>query len=130
MAKQTNDYKPIGFRNECVVFTNADGTTTKDLVVADADDSVIVQMSVASQASAATTLRLYLYDGTTSYFLVDIQIPAAAGVGSVDAVDILSLPFIYNASLPLSSGWTLRAAPLASIPTSGDVTVTIVITDY
>ena len=130
MAKQTNDYKPTGFRNECVAFSNADGTTTKDIVVADADDSVIIQLSVASLATSDATLRFYLHDGTTDFFLVDVVIPASSGVGAAAAVDVLAKPFIYNASLPLETGWKLRAAAVSAVSASGDVIVCAIVTDY
>lgn len=130
MAKQTNDYKPTGFRIECVKFANADGTTTKSIAAADADDSVIVQLSVVSLATVSATLRLYLNDGVTDFFLCDVPIPASSGSGNIAAVNVLAKPFIYNASLPLESGWTLKAAPVAAVSATGDVTVTAILTDY
>jgi hypothetical protein len=130
MAKQTSDYKPTGFRIECSTFSNADGTTLKSLVVAGANDSVIVQMSVASLSSSDETLRLHLNDGTDDHLLCDVVVPAGSGTGSVPVMDIMALPFVYNASLALEAGWTLKAGAVSDVSVTGDVTVTAVITDY
>jgi hypothetical protein len=130
MPKQTNDYKPIGFRIEPVKFGNADGTTTKTLVSAGANDSVIVQLSIASLSTSGETLRFSLYDGATDFFLFDVLVPGEAGVDANDPVDVMAAPVIYNASLPIETGWSLRAAPTSAISVSGDVTVTAIVTDY
>lgn len=128
MAKQTNDYKPTGFRIESVVFTDSDGTTTKPIVVADFDDSVIVQLSAATESSNDETIRFYLYDGSTDFFLTDVVIPAGSGVGITPSFDILALPFIYNASLPIQADWSLRGSATTTV--NSDVTITAIITDY
>lgn len=131
MAKQTNDYKPTGFRIEAVDFGNADGTTTKAILAADADDSVIVQLTASSLSPSDETLRLYLYDGANDFFLADIVIPALSGVGANPVIDILAtIPGIYNASLPLEATWSLRAAATSTISVTGDVTVSAIVTDY
>ena len=128
MAKQTNDYKPIGFRIEPVVIASGDGTSKKALVAAGADDSVIVQLSAVSISTSDGTIRLYLYDGATDYLLAEITIPAESGLGTIPAVDMMELPFIYNASFPLETGWSLRAAATSAV--SDDVTIITIVTDY
>jgi hypothetical protein len=130
MAKQTNDYKPKGFRIEATVFAAADGTTPKNLVVAGGDDSVIVQLSVASLSTSTEFIRLSLNDGTTTFFLFDVEVPPNSGKNATKPVDVLATPVIYNASLPIEAGWTLVAAPTSAVSSSGNVTITAIATDY
>ncbi|MFN6560016.1 MAG: hypothetical protein RMY28_009430 [Nostoc sp. ChiSLP01] len=138
MAKQTTLYLTQGYNHAAQTFANADDTTTKLLIAADADDSKITSISITSSATTALDILFYLYNGTTDYLIGHIDIPANSGFdGTVYATNGLNrtnLPWLEldgvgNPYIKLKGGWSLRAAMKTTI-SSGTVTVLVTTEDF
>lgn len=65
---------------------------------------VVVQMTAT--VSAATMVRLFLYDGTTYYLFDEVLIGVATGAQGVKQTRVSTL---YNNLILPSSSWSLRA---------------------
>lgn len=65
---------------------------------------VVVQMTAT--VSAATMVRLFLYDGSTYYLFDEVAIPAATGSQSVKQTRVSAT---YNNLVLPSASWSLRA---------------------
>jgi hypothetical protein len=129
MAKQTNQYLPVGFRNESVKFDASDTTATKAIFAAGANDSKIGQLTIANTTASIVKFYIYLYDGATDSLLTTVSVPALAGKdGSAVAFDVLGLAFVKNYIIPLEAGWSLRAAAVATL--GGDALFNIVSAEY
>lgn len=129
MAKQTNDYQPTGFNIAAVLLTAADTTTAKLIFAADADDSTVNQFSIRNAASVSATVELLLYNGTTDFVLTTVIVPGNAGTNGIEtAFDVLQLEMIYNASILLKGGWSIRARAKTTLP--GELTFIVIASDY
>jgi hypothetical protein len=136
--KQTTLYITQAYNHNAQIFANGDGTSTKLLIAADADDSKITSISITSSAPSGVDILYYLNNGTTDYLIGSIDIPANSGFdGTVNAVNGLNrtnLPWIEldgvgNPYIKLKGTWSLRAAMKSTIP-SGTVTVTVTTEDF
>lgn len=133
MAKQTNNYQPIGFRNGAVQFSGADTTTIKDILAAGADDSVITSISLTSDSGVPENIQLFLFDGAASHIIATIRIPAGAGTnGSNATVDGLAGAWFPLSAgkrvITLQNGWKLQAAMLTTA--SGNIEFSATAQDY
>jgi hypothetical protein len=138
MAKQTTLYITQAYNHSAQTFTSTDGTTTKLIVAADADDSKITTISITSSAATGLDILYYFYNGTTDYLVGSVDIPANSGFdGTVNAVNGLNrtnLPWIEldgvgNPYIKLKGTWSLRAAMKTTIA-SGTVTVLATTEDF
>ena len=94
-----------------------------------------VPVSITSTDTAAVMLTVLVHDGTTSYAVGEIAVPAGAGTnGSALAVKGLSLAFLpwldASGSLFLRTGWSLRVAAKAAITSTKTVTLVAFSGDY
>lgn len=129
MAKQTNDYQPTGFNIAAVLMDAADTTVAKLILAAGANDSTVNQFSIRNAGSGSATIEILLYNGSTDFVLTTVIVPANAGTnGTVPALDVLELEFIYNASIMLKAGWSIRARAKTTL--GGELTFIIIATDY
>lgn len=129
MAKQTNDYQPTGFNIAAVLLTAADTTVAKTLLAAGANDSTVNQFSIRNAHSEAATVEILLSNGTTDYVLTTVLVPASAGTnGVIPTCDVMELEFIYNASILLKAGWSIRARAKTTL--AGELTCILIATDY
>lgn len=129
MAKQTNDYQPTGFNIAAVLMDAADTTVAKLILAAGANDSTVNQFSIRNAGSGSATIEILLYNGSTDFVLTTVIVPANAGTnGTVPAFDVLELEFIYNASIMLKAGWSIRARAKTTL--GGELTFIIIATDY
>lgn len=132
MAKQTDNYQPIGFRNAATLFQSSDGTTTKDILSAGADDSIVTAIVITSTDGTLRKVQLILNDGTTDFVITTLAVPGNSGTGgpvSVDALAAAFLPLVAGKRvLTLKAGWKLRA--VLPVATTGDVVVFAMGQDY
>lgn len=133
MAKQTNNFQCIGFRNAAVVFDATDTTTIKDVVSAGADDSIITSVAITSTDVSGCDVHLYLHDGANDFLISTIGIPASAGninsAPTVDAINVAWLPLSSGKRvITIENGWKLRASMGATV--GGDVTISAMVQDY
>lgn len=136
MPKQTELYLTKGIRQNAVMFSDADDTTIKDLMVAEADDAKVVAIAITNTEAIANTLLLYWWDPATpetDWLQGHIPIPASAGFdGTENTVNGLgaSLTFLPQDGagavyLPLQGNSKLRAALKTAVGTAEAITVTV-----
>lgn len=94
--------------------TNTDGTTgTRATVIAAATngtrvDTIQIKGITAEGATqAADSVRLWLFNGTTTYFWKEIIVPAGAGVVSAT---VSNFETTVAAGIDLQSGWSITAS--------------------
>ena len=135
MPANTAPIFPLVVQTSAATITNADGTGEKTLVTAGANGTRIDVVSITSTDTAAVMLTVLVHDGTTSYAVGEIAVPAGAGTnGSALAVKGLSLAFLpwldASGSLFLKAGWSLRVAAKAAITSTKTVTLVAFSGDY
>lgn len=130
MAKQTSIFAPTGINNAAVTFVAADTTTIKDIVSADADDSVVRSVLITSDDTSAHSITFYLHDGSTNFLLETVSVPALSGTTtsapSIEALDSTLFP----RNLPIKGGWKLRAKMNATVTAAKTVTVISIAEDF
>ena len=135
MPANTSPIFPLVVQTSAATIVNADGTGEKALVTAGANGTRIDVVSITSTDTAAVMLTVLVHDGTTSYAVGEIAVPAGAGTnGSALAVKGLSLAFLpwldASGSLFLRTGWSLRVAAKAAITSTKTVTLVAFSGDY
>ena len=135
MPANTSPIFPLTVQTSAVAIVNADGTAEKVLVTAGADGTRIDAVSITSTDSAAITLAVRVNDGTTSYAVGEIAVPAGSGTnGSAPAIQGLSagsLPWLdASGSLFLKAGWSLRVAAGAAVTSGATVALVAFSGDY
>lgn len=135
MPANTSPIFPLVVQTSAATIVNADGTAEKALVTAGANGTRIDAVSITSTDSAAVTLAVRVNDGTTSYAVGEIAVPAGSGTnGSAPAIQGLSagsLPWLdASGSLFLKAGWSLRVAAKAAITSTKTVTLVAFSGDY
>lgn len=115
--------------NKGQTWTNSDtAPTTKDVVVAATDGTLVTAVSAASTDTSDRDFHLYYNDGTTDYLLGTVTVTAGAGnTGSVAALNLLDLskcPALNpDGSLFLKTGEKLRAANVATVTSAKTITL-------
>lgn len=129
MAKTHKPPFPQDARNNAQRWESGDPATSKNMLVAAADDTRVDSLGCTSTcAAAAVVMEVYLFETatSTSVIITTVSVPANAGTdGITPAVDLLSgvtAPWINeDGSLTLQTGWTLRARNKAAIPAGGSI---------
>lgn len=135
MAANTTPIFPLTVQTSAAAIVNADGTGEKTLVTAGANGTRIDAVSITSTDTAAVTLTVLVHDGTTSYAVGEIAVPAGSGTnGSAPAIKGLSAEFLpwldASGSLFLKTGWSLRVAAKAAVMSARTVAVVAFSGDY
>ena len=134
MAVTATPIFPQSVNNAGLQIVNATSTTITTLLSAGTNGSKIEWINAQTTDTSANNVFLYLYNGTTSFPLTEIQVAASSGnATSTPAVSLLTstqLPSVtYDANgnkyLYLASGWSLQVS-VATAVTSGK-TLTIVV---
>jgi len=116
-----------------VSFTNADGTTAKQIYAPDDPASRINFLAISSTSATQQYLILQINNGTTIAPLGTITVPSGAGInGSVQIVSGLNrgnLPWIQvdsdgNPFIDLNLNMNLEMRLLAALATGETITVT------
>lgn len=134
MSKTFTQPWPQNVNNGVGKIAAADTTTTKDVLTAGANDSLVRSLMLTSKSSAVETIQIYISDGTNDYPLVRVSVPANAGfLASTPPADVLATAAWLTQNnakgvIPLKTGWKLRAASLATV--GGDVAVIAIADDY
>lgn len=135
MAKQTDQFFPVGYNNAGVNFANADGNNIKEIIAAGANDSIITSLFATSTDVNANTLLLYMYDGANEWLINAFAIPALAGSSSpsrpVDLMVDTWLPLTAGKRvITLKQGWQLRAAMVNAVAAGYAVQVVAMTQDF
>jgi hypothetical protein len=115
-------------RTSAAQFVAADGTNPKTVCLAGSNGTVIEALFVVSNDTTARTVTCYLHDGSMTYILDSVSVPAGTTAIPVVHVPILSpgrWPWI-DPNLPkmvLAGGWSIRAAMGSAVSSGREVTV-------
>ena len=132
----THKYTSTAFQ-QTATFSNATGTTEKDLLASVAYDRRVYGISAVSTDSTARTLSVYLKSGINSYLLYTVSILASSGnTTSIKAYDIFSDINGYSNAyftkkyepdgsyyFDLPSGWSITGAFVGSIAIGSTITI-------
>ena len=135
MAANIAPIFPFVIQTSAITLVNADETTEKTLVTAGTEGTRVDTIAITSTDSASVVLTVKVYDGTTSYAVGEITVPAGSGTNGVaPAIKGLSAAFIpwldASGSLFLKAGWSLRIAAKADITLDKIVTLVAFSGDY
>lgn len=96
-------------------FTSADTTTKKTICTGATDGTRIDAIYVCSDDSAAVNLMFYLNDGSTDFYIGNVNIPAGSGYTTVVRVDAMSTLAPSLGYIWLEASKTLKAKCLATM---------------
>jgi hypothetical protein len=139
LAKQVNLFLTKGYNRASATLVAADGTTIKDLITAEADDSRVIAIAITSSDGTARDILLYINDGTNNFLVGHIDVPANSGfdgtVHSVNGLNPTNLGWLPtdnagNRYLPLKAGEKFRIAAKSAVSASQTVTVTAIAEDF
>lgn len=139
MAKQISLFLPKGVNNSSVTIVNADGTATKTLFTAGADDSDVDSIIVTSNDTAARILVLYVTRSAVDYILGSVTIQAGAGTDGfnftfdfINFINIPGLPMnnVGKQYLRLKTGDTLKVAVTTAVTAAKTIYVSAFGQDY
>jgi len=118
MAGTATPIYPQTIKNWAVQILPADTTTLKTIVTGGTNGSVVEFVNIASTDSVARDVKLWLNDGTTSYLLMTISIPANSGnTNALTSIAPLNSTTLFggvpfnnsgNKFIYVANGWTLR----------------------
>jgi hypothetical protein len=116
-------------------FVNADGTTPKDICVAGANGTKVTRIAVHSDDTAASNLKLLIYDGATAFPVGVVRVAIGSGSdGAIPAVNLLNatmLPWLdADGELFLPSGYKLQVGPLVAVTAAKTVSIVCFGIDY
>ena len=136
---------PQTIRNAATSFTNTDGTNIKTVLTGGTNGTKIEWLNIASTDTAAKDIQFSLSDGTTTFLISTLSIPATAGfVNSVLPISLLAsataspyLPYFQfpldvngNRYVYLANGWSLRANFTSAITAAKTATVVLSVGDF
>lgn len=129
MAANTSPIFKEAVDGKGVSFTSADTTAKKDVVDASntttyPDGILVEDINVCSDDTAAVNLMFYLNDGSTDYFLGNVNIPIGSGYTTVSLVKALRTLQPDLNFMTIKSGYKLKAACLATMTAAKTLTVT------
>lgn len=139
MATSNVPIFPQAITNAGKQFNNATSTTITTLFTAGTNGSCIEFLNCATTDTAANNVTFYLNDGTTSYTLGVVQVPATSGtlynipaVSIFASANISSLTYDANGNkvLMLASGWSLQASVLAAVTSGKTLNFTMQIANW
>jgi hypothetical protein len=132
----THKYTSTPFQ-QTATFSNATGTTEKDLLSSVAYDRRVYGISAVSTDTTARTLSLYLKSGSTSNLLYTVSILASSGnTTSLKAYDIFTDPSSYSNPyfskkyepdgtyyFDLPAGWSITGAFVGAVAIGSTITI-------
>jgi hypothetical protein len=136
MAKTVAIYQPKSYALGVANFENADGTASKLVFTAGADDSTLKSLSATSTDTSNRIAKVILKTGGTEYILGTFTIPLGAGTdGTTPAVDLLDLDFLpidrnTKKVLPLEAGTEVRVAMATAVTAAKVIAITATAEDF
>lgn len=132
----THEYTSTAFQ-QTATFSNATGTTEKDLLTSVAYDRRVYGISAVSTDSTARTFSVYLKSGSNSYLLYTVSILANSGnTTTIKASDIFADVNGYSNAyftkkyepdggfyFDLPAGWAITGAFVGSIAIGSTITI-------
>ena len=110
---------------KAVTIVNADGTNKKDLITGETDETIVKGIGITSDDGTARDVALWWYDGSTSYQVGYIAVPASSGtVIGKKAVQALKIDNVPCAKLDNSGNPVFQLKLNEKLQVSVDVAVT------
>lgn len=117
--------------NKGAQFVNADSTTKKSIYTAGSNGGRIDAIMVSSNSTAAENLAFYINDGTTDFYLGNVNIPIGSGYTTVARVEGLAqIGPPYTTALILAAGYILKANAVAAVTSAKTVDVIVMAGDF
>lgn len=139
MAGTSTPIFPQTIKNYAVQILPADTTALKTVVTGATNGTKVEMINISSTDTAARDVQFFLNDGTTSYLLCTLPIPANSGnTNALLAQGLLAsltgtfpyLPFFQfpldsngNRYVYVASGWTLKAAVLTTVTAAKAISI-------
>ena len=147
MSVTSTPIYPQSVNNAALAVVNATSTTITTFITAGSNaGSKIEWINAATSDTAVNNVTFYLYNGTTSYPIGVIQIPAGSGntynVPPISVLNYVNLStstqnfpqFTFdgngNKFLYLASGWSLQVSVLAAVTSGKQLTLTAQVENF
>lgn len=102
-----------------VQFAIGDTTTKKIILTAGTNGALVSGIFISTNDTAEVDLQFYIGDGTTDHYIGVVKVVAGSGYTTVARTDaLLTLLPTYLRAIPLTGGYTLKAACLATMTTA------------
>lgn len=128
MAAGTAPIFEAAIKDWGVSFASGDTTTIKDiatgLTTGNAAGSRVDAVYVSTNDTTAVNLAFYLYDGSTAWYLCNVNVPIGSGYTTVARVEAMGTLAPSLGYLVLPNGWKLQANCVATM-TTGKITTVI-----
>lgn len=136
---------PQTIRNAAVSFTATDSTAVKTVITGGTNGTKIEWLNIATTDTAAKDIQFLLSDGTSTFLMTTIPIPASAGSSnSILPISLLAaataspyLPYFQfpvdvngNRYVYLANGWSLRANFTSALTAAKTATVVLSVGDF
>lgn len=118
MSANINPIFKSGVSSGGATFAAADTTTKKDLLVGTtegAEGALVEAIYITSNDTAAINLMFYYFDGTTDFFIGNVNIPAGSGYTTVARVEALRTLAPDLGFLTVKAGHKLKCSCLATM---------------
>ncbi len=113
-----------------VQFTSADTTTKKTVFTADTKDSRIDSISCCTNDTTTVNLAFYKKDGSTSFYVGNVNLPIGAGYTTVAKVEAITLLEPQVGYIYLPTGWTLECNCVATMTAAKTTDIVAMGGDY
>ena len=111
-------------------FASGDTTTKKTIATGGADGSRVDSIMVSSDDTAAVNLAFYLNDGSTDYYIGNVNVPIGSGYTTVARVEAMQTLGPQTGYLFVPNGWTLKCNCVATMTAAKICTVVASGGDY
>ena len=130
MAANTSPIFELVPTDKGVQFTSADTTTKKNVQTGGANGTRIDAVMCSTNDTAAVNLAFYISDGTTDFYIGNVNLPIGSGYTTVARVDAMATLSPTLGYLVLPSGYILKAACVATMTAAKTTDVVAMGGDY
>lgn len=113
-----------------VQFTSTDTTTKKTVKAGASNGTRIDSLMCSTNDTTAVNLAFYLNDGSTDFYIGVVNLPIGSGYTTVARVEALTTLAPALGYLVIPSGWTLKAACVATMTAAKTTDVVAMGGDY
>jgi hypothetical protein len=121
MAQNTSPIFELTVTIKGVQFTSADTTTKKNIQTGGANGTRIDVIFCSTDDTTAVNLAFYISDGTTDFYIGNVNVPAGSGYTTVARVEAMAALSPVLGYLVLPSSYVLKANCVATM-TAGKTT--------
>jgi len=130
MAAGTSPIFEAAVRDLGIQFTSADTTTKKSLGSIGSNGTRIDSIMVSTNDTTAVNLAFYINDGSTDFYIGVVNVPIGSGYTTVARVEAIATLAPILGYLVLPTGYTLKAACVATMTAAKTTDVVAMGGDY